>query len=54
MATVLKIKSSVNGLEQDVSPKEYDVLKANGWKGRVIKTTETSKAKAPEEVEKKK
>jgi len=51
MATTLTIKSSVNGLEQKVSPEQFETLKANGYKGRVIKEEEAPKsAKTPEEV----
>lgn len=54
MATLFKIKSTVTGLEQEVTQEQLDVLKANGWKG-TSKQVETAKtAKAPEEVAKKK
>jgi len=51
MATTLTIKSSVNGLEQKVSPEQFETLKANGYKGRVIHEEGAAKtAKTPEEV----
>ena len=51
MATTHKIKSSVNGFEQTVTDKQLQALKANGWKGKIVSTTEATKsAKAPEEV----
>ncbi len=51
MATIHRIKSSVNDYEQDVTPGQLETLKKNGWKGRILKTTDTSKsAKTPEEV----
>lgn len=51
--TILSIESSVNGYKQKVSPEELEVLKANGWKGRIVseKQEEAPKsAKTPDEV----
>jgi hypothetical protein len=53
MATILTIKSSTNGLEQQVTPEQLATLKQHGWKGKIINTTETAKAKAPAEIAKK-
>jgi hypothetical protein len=53
MATIHTIKSSVNGLEQDVTPEQLTVLKSHGWKGKIINTKDTAKAKAPAEIAKK-
>lgn len=53
MAVKHIIRSSVNGLEQEVTPEQLTVLKAHGWKGKIVSTSETSKAKTPAEVAKK-
>lgn len=51
MGTLLTIKSDKNALEQQVSQEQFEILKANGYKGRVINSNETSKAaKEPAEV----
>jgi hypothetical protein len=50
MAVKHLIRSSVNGLEQEVTPEQLQVLKSHGWKGKIVSTTETPKAKAPAEI----
>lgn len=50
MATELHIENTKNGYKEVVDQKTYDALKKAGASYRIVKTVETAKAKAPQEV----